>query len=303
MLKTPGNPQARVQDPMKLYYWKSPHGNVGDDLNPWLWPKVFGDGFFDTTAPNTFFGIGSILDNRTNTGSKAHPNVIFGPGLRKARNFQPAVEKLDIRFVRGPLSAAALSAAGLPGVRYISDPAILTPRFSEKRSATVPKKIGFIPYYNTPADLTNWIARETGMEIVPITTDVDDFVARLTTCDYVVTEAMHGAILSDAFRIPWAACRLLSGVSEGRTSLFKWQDWSNSLGFSCQHLSSLPDTLLWLPGKLRAHLRDFAARRSLKTVQAVLKRADWSLSDDNRLREAQDAILHEAERLKADYQH
>ena len=32
---------------MQLYYWKSAQGNVGDDLNPWLWSRVFGDAFFD----------------------------------------------------------------------------------------------------------------------------------------------------------------------------------------------------------------------------------------------------------------
>ena len=32
---------------MKLYYYKAPLGNFGDDLNPWLWPRLLPDIFDD----------------------------------------------------------------------------------------------------------------------------------------------------------------------------------------------------------------------------------------------------------------
>ncbi len=286
---------------MKLYHWQSPHGNVGDDLNTWLWPKVFGEGVFDTTMPR-FFGIGSILDARVEDGTKpGQRNIVFGAGLRKSSGYCPARTKVDIRFVRGPVSVAALARAGLPGLRFISDPAILTPRFAERPSHPVRGRIGFIPYYSTPPAITAHIARDTGMEIVPITTTVEDFLTRLTACEYIVTEAMHGAILADAFRIPWAACRLFSGINEGRTSLFKWHDWSTSLGMTYPHPSALPEPLLWLPRRLRLPLEGLVARRSPDVVEKVLARADWTLSNDARLRQAQDDILEEAAQLSVEY--
>jgi len=49
---------------MHLWYWMAPKGNIGDDINPWLWPRVFGEDFFCETDPDRFIGIGSVLDDR-----------------------------------------------------------------------------------------------------------------------------------------------------------------------------------------------------------------------------------------------
>lgn len=278
---------------MELYYWRSPQGNVGDDLNAWLWPQVLGADFFHPGDARTFFGIGSIFDERVERSPGR--SVIFGSGLRRAGRYRPRADLLDIRFVRGPRSVQALADGGLTGVRYIADPAILTPRFCDPAAVSrVPGRIGFIPYFSTPSALSQGIAEATGMTLIPITLEVEDFLTRLRSCEYVVTEAMHGAILADAFRIPWVSCRLLSGVTEGRTSLFKWADWADALGIRHTMANALPDTMLWAPGRIRQRLAPLATARALHTVRAVLKRGDWTLSDEARLCAAQDAILHEA---------
>ena len=44
---------------MQLYYWKSAQGNVGDDLNPWLWSRVFGDAFFDGDPRERLVAVGA----------------------------------------------------------------------------------------------------------------------------------------------------------------------------------------------------------------------------------------------------
>lgn len=283
---------------MKVHYWKSPQGNVGDDLNDWLWPRVFGPGFFDGTAPE-FYGIGSVLDERVERGEK--PSIIFGLGRRHANRYAPRADRLDLRFVRGPLTARAMARMGMPGVRFISDPAILTPRYIAARPAKVPGRIGFVPYFATPAALGQRIAAETGMELIPVTLGVEDFVHRLCQCERIVTEAMHGAILADAFRVPWAACRLLSGLTEGRTTLFKWADWAGSLDIPLQMPDTLPWPVYYAPGKIRRKFTGLATARALPVVRGVLRRGRFTLSAEDRLTAAQDAILAEAEKLKAEY--
>ena len=46
---------------MQLISYISKNGNVGDDLNDWLWPKIFGEKFQSAKEDTAFFGIGSIL--------------------------------------------------------------------------------------------------------------------------------------------------------------------------------------------------------------------------------------------------
>ncbi|WP_371346335.1 polysaccharide pyruvyl transferase family protein [Ancylobacter sp. IITR112] len=300
---------------MEIFYWKSPNGNVGDDLNPWLWPRLFGREFLEHAAGRRFFGIGSVLDERV--FCQPHPNgaTVFGAGMRGPMKAMPLRPDVDIRFVRGPLSSAALSAMGYGEIEHISDPAVLTPLYSTvapessacfnppspaqqpppaRRSSSL-----FIPYFDTPVNVIERVCRDTGLQPLPITSGVDRFIATLKTADKVVTEAMHGAILADAFRIPWAPCRISSGPTEGRTSQFKWDDWRRSLGLEpASIVSSLPYGVIErLPDRYRRQLKGLATVRASETVMRVLRDDRWHLSRDSILKTAQDRILEQAHRL------
>ena len=75
---------------MHIYYHRDPLGNFGDDLNPWLWPRVFPDLFAGTIFhdPKTrgalpentslFLGIGTLL----NMNVPQEPlKYVFGSGV------------------------------------------------------------------------------------------------------------------------------------------------------------------------------------------------------------------------------
>ncbi|TCK28430.1 succinoglycan biosynthesis protein ExoV [Ancylobacter aquaticus] len=300
---------------MEIFYWKSPDGNVGDDLNPWLWPRVFEREFLDRAAGRRFFGIGSVLDERV--FCQPHPNgaTVFGAGMRGPMGPLPRRPDVDIRFVRGPLSSAALSAMGWGEIEYISDPAVLTPLYTAVSPITSARKISpetaeqppstqrplslFIPYFDTPAKVVDRVCRDTGLHPLPITSDVDQFIATLRTAEKVVTEAMHGAILADAFRIPWAPCRISSGLTEGRTSQFKWDDWRRSLGLEPTSIvGTLPEGVIErVPHRYLRRLRTLATMRASATVARVLRQDRWHLSRDSALKTAQDRILEHAHRL------
>ncbi|WP_209427990.1 hypothetical protein [Pararhodobacter sp. SW119] len=111
---------------MKLYYWKAPAGNVGDDLNPWLWPRVFGPDFLDEDAVTCLVGIGSVIDGH-HRFFEAPCKIVFGSGVRRrSEPFGVDFASFNFRFVRGPRSARALAQFGVQ-TDWISDPAALTP--------------------------------------------------------------------------------------------------------------------------------------------------------------------------------
>jgi succinoglycan biosynthesis protein ExoV len=68
---------------------------------------------------------------------------------------------------------------------------------------------------------------------------VDTVLDHMLASEVVVCEAMHGAIVADALRIPWIASRPLMRVNRA-----KWQDWADSLGLEIR-LADLPPSA-WL---------------------------------------------------------
>lgn len=251
---------------MQLYWCQTARPNVGDALNVWLWPRVL-PALANTTLPGTLYGIGSILDERLNSPG---PKYILGSGARRALHGIDA--KIDLRCfaVRGPLTANALA---LPAKFAAIDPAVLVsrlyPHSSRKRD-----EIGYVPYFASPQDLWSNIAERLGMRFISPHLGVEEFLDALDGCRFVITEAMHGAILADALRIPWFPIGANSLVYEGATNDFKWTDWCKSvdLDFQPRHLPPL-----WPPGQhalatLRTRFKAKWAEHCLRAIIAGKRR-------------------------------
>ncbi|HRG56916.1 MAG TPA: hypothetical protein PLG56_12795, partial [Lacunisphaera sp.] len=62
---------------MKLYYYRDPIGNFGDDLNPWIWTSLLPE-ILDGDDKELFLGIGTVI----NSAVPAAPRkLVFGAGL------------------------------------------------------------------------------------------------------------------------------------------------------------------------------------------------------------------------------
>jgi len=202
---------------MKLYYFEDPRGNFGDDLNPWLWNRLL-PGFFDDDGGRLLVGIGTLLNHRLPSGPKLH---IFGSGFGYGR-----APKIDGRFVfhavRGFETARAL---GLDPALAITDPAVLVRTVTLPPPAAEATSIGFIPHCQSSRNF-EWetVCRDIGLKYISAEWSVDKVIAEMRSCRTLVCEAMHGAIVADALRIPWVPVSCYDYIAH-----FKWKDWLSTV--------------------------------------------------------------------------
>jgi Polysaccharide pyruvyl transferase len=201
---------------MILYYYKKIK-NFGDALNPWIWPKLLPN-MFNGSNDKIFVGIGTILNDKI---PKEQEKVVFGSGYGYGE--KPIIDKKwRIYCVRGPLTANAL---GLPGQLIVTDPAILLRTIPFKKE---PKIFPFslIPHHKSSL-YWDWgvIAKNRGIHYIDPSQSVENIIRDICRSKIIIAEAMHGAIVADAFRIPWIPIKAYKHILE-----FKWKDWCSSMG-------------------------------------------------------------------------
>jgi succinoglycan biosynthesis protein ExoV len=247
---------------LKLVYFEGENGvvNFGDELNRYLWPRLIPHVFARDEGVN-FVGIGTLLNDRL---PKARRTVIFGAGV--GYYGAPALDHSWVIYcVRGHLSAAAL---GLPSSVAVTDPAALIARIrlpdlvrGERRRRS------FMPHWQSEPDQWRDVCERQDVAFVDPRWSVDEVLDAVRRTDVLITEAMHGAIVADALRIPWIAVR-----SRERINSFKWRDWCGSIDLEYQPLT-LPT--LWprasssrTAGTLRSRAKLAFAAASLGRIAA-----------------------------------
>lgn len=204
---------------MKLHYYRDAWGNFGDDLNPWLWPRLL-PGHFDRRGDELFLGIGTLLNHRAPRAPVKH---VFGAGA--GYGDPPELDdRWRLHFVRGPLTAERLRLA--PGTA-IADPAYLTTlAFDPSRARR--RHVAFMPHHFGTHDY-DWepLCRRAGLEYLDPAAPVGRLLRKIAGARFVIADAMHAAIVADAFRVPWIPVAIYK-----RHSAFKWDDWCRSMEMS-----------------------------------------------------------------------
>ncbi|AWI77031.1 hypothetical protein CEW83_18825 [Parazoarcus communis] len=245
---------------MNLYWCKTTPPNVGDALNEWIWPRLIPE--LEQLFPESvLFGIGSILDERINSHRTTY---VIGSGARGPAHGVKIRHDLHVMAVRGPLTAEAL---GIDECKSTTDPAALL-AYHYVRPSSRAAQIGVVPYFSSPHDFWQEIANEMGLSLISPHMSVPDFLDSISQCDFVISEAMHGAIIADALRIPWYPIRSNSIEREGMTNKFKWTDWCSSIGIDFKP-KDLPPIWPRQPGLLSAakyRLKRFEITRVLHGI-------------------------------------
>lgn len=203
---------------MKLAYFRMQRANFGDDLNSWLWDDVL-PGWREWSPDTTLLGVGTILKEDF---APPGPKLVLGSGTGYGVPPDVTGAEWDIRAVRGPLTCRKL---GLPSGLALSDPAILLPGLQRFADIERTGETLFVPHYSADSML-DWeeICRELGIAYQTPVADPVQVIRRIAGADAVIAESMHGAIVADAFGVPWRAVRISAGFN-----MFKWQDWWASL--------------------------------------------------------------------------
>ncbi len=285
---------------MKLSYYQGKHPNFGDELNPWLWQKLLPH-FFDDDPGTVFLGIGSIL------GMQEFPRptrkVVFGSGFVPEYHPAPLLdESWDVFFVRGPRTARAL---GLAEYKAVTDPAVLI-RTLPNLPPHQPESVTFIPHWQSVTS-GNWqeACALAGISFLDPRKPVEEVLATLLKSSVVLCEAMHGAIVADALRIPWIPIQPQALRHRG-----KWLDWSDSLDLDLYPQQPWPSALKearlsFLRKPLtRSPLAGFCDRQLTELAAGSLQRiaqAPACLSQDSKIDALTGRMLEELDALQRKY--
>lgn len=204
---------------MRLFYYRAPHGNFGDDLNDWLWEELL-PGHWTPDSPTLFSGIGTIIGHPLPPAEKV---VIFSSGI----GYGPVPENINgarwhVAGVRGPLTARLLR---MGDDIVVGDGALLLAKLISPAVEQSRRGVVFVPHVSEATDAA-WLtaAQMAGIELVDPRLPCDQVIERLRTARLVIADSMHAAIVADTLRVPW-----IPVVSSERISTFKWLDWTLSM--------------------------------------------------------------------------
>ncbi len=206
---------------MDPYYWESEHGNFGDDLNLWLWDFLI-PGFRDVHPETLLVGVGTVL-NRVLLPEGRHKLVLgsgFGYGTLPDMSDR---REWDIRCVRGPLTAQKV---GVDPKLGIIDPAVMVAEMPEFKNLPKKHKKSFVPHWESAAaGIWPIICGTVGLHYIDPRGDAKEVIREIAQSELIIAESMHGAILADAFRVPWVAVTTSNSINS-----FKWNDWAQTVG-------------------------------------------------------------------------
>lgn len=207
---------------MKLFYYKDPVGNFGDDLNPLIWYTLAPE-LFNTDGSSVLVGIGTLINSRA---PEAPVKYVFGSGVGYHK-FPPITEKWQFYCVRGPLSAQRL---GLDPSYAITDPAVLLTEVLPRTPAQSTGMVSFMPHHAS-ARFADWkgLCEKAGVNYIDPANDIHDTILQMRQSRLVLAEAMHAAIVADALRVPWVPLVCYDHILD-----FKWDDWCQSLNMAYQ---------------------------------------------------------------------
>ena len=284
------------------YYHRASAGdtNFGDDLNALLLPRIFprisvnGPNLND--APAVVLGFGTILNAQTRDSLSHHQRKFvfssgYGYDLAKTGKLDLGAD-WDVRCVRGPLTARAL---GLNTNAAVTDGAMLAARLLPQ-SQRKGSKPAFMPHITTARHGRNhWekLCNRLGLPYLDPRDPIETLLQQVASAAFLLTEAMHGAILADAYRTPWIALSICDVLP------FKWQDWGASLDLEYRPVALppiWPDKVAGLTGRTKLFYKTLQIERQLSRL---LKEQPLELSSDVMLSDRLDELEDRAAALRS----
>ncbi|MDI3521541.1 MAG: hypothetical protein PWR04_1529 [Anaerophaga sp.] len=301
---------------MKLIYHQG--NNFGDALNPIIFNHYIPD-LLTNKADENLLGIGSIIGLKSNLKGR---KIVFSSGYAANQvetygQLPKLNEDWDIFCVRGPLTAKALQ---INESLAISDGAILLPKVIPPPTQN-PKSytFGFMPHHKSIEMFNEWATICKNLNIIFIDPSQNPFIVlkEILSVKVLLTEAMHGAIIADAYRIPWVPIKLYPYINE-----FKWFDWAKSLEIENLVFHSFSSTLHDITFLKKVfnnktknlipsfvtnisvnQILSFRKKKFTKELKNILKTHHPLLSCESTLKDKQNLLIERFTDLKMKYGH
>jgi succinoglycan biosynthesis protein ExoV len=216
---------------MQILYAKIDGGNFGDDLNKVVWHALL-PRLDELAGDQAILGIGTLQGSPIPNKIKVvHVLGTGGYSDQPPRNWID--DRFRFHFVRGPLTAQNW---GCPTKALIDGAALVAHCHLKDIAADANRaRVGFVPHHKADQCANyHYICQQADLKYIStLGGDVARFISEIKSCDMIVTEALHGAIMADLFRKPWIAVSAGPHVVE-----HKWHDWCHSIG-----LQYNPETL------------------------------------------------------------
>ena len=267
--------------------------DAGGMINRWLWPRLT-PGLRARVDDTLLLGCGGLIDVDNPALGDHDRIIVFGAGARGA-NRTPDVTgpEWDIRFVRGPETARVL---GLGPERWLCDPAVLAPalhggRGPERRSLRVARRVALIPGPHVAAAAAQALAAGAGLSLIPMQDGAEAMFDALIACDAAICGDLIGAVIADAYGIPW---RPLRSAAADDGDAFEWLDWSRSMA-----LTPCAIDIPHLDPGAEGVAAEAAMRVAIRDLDNAMRCDLWSLSDRSLLRLRAQALTEELADLQA----
>ena len=212
--------------PLKLY-WFDDTNNWGDRLSPLLCERLSGRPAERTqNSKCDLIAIGSLL-GRLKSGLLRKRVHVWGTGFMHADH--SASKQHYYHAVRGKLTAERI---GNATVDVLGDPGLLCDLFMPDTPIQKQYTIGLIPHYRDQGNqsVAAFCERTPGATVIDILSDNVEFLAKLASCERIISSSLHGLVAADSLGIPNAWMKLSDNVMGNG---FKFADYYSAFNLSC----------------------------------------------------------------------
>ena len=194
--------------------------NVGDQLNPFLLPRLFDVDVALATVPTAphLTAIGSVLQ------AANEQSQVWGTGVMHDTYLVPDLSPANVHAVRGKLSYQWLQNGGIK-LRDIplGDPGFLISNEVQNICRKKRYRIGIVSHYQDRALVcASGLLAEDGVADLNVYIHPEKFFAIMASCEAIVSSSLHGLVLAEALNIPNIWVKFSDHVGGGG---FKFADW------------------------------------------------------------------------------
>lgn len=200
--------------------------NFGDLLGPVLVERIAGSWALkspDRSGPTPILvSVGSVMH------FAPYHAVVWGSGanFKVTRPVPITAPTLDVRAVRGPLTARTLAAAGISVPRVYGDPALLLPRFMPELGAWSRLRgdeVLVVPNLNDYSSVAP-MAEQIGLAVLNPQAPLSHVLRTIAQSGLVIGSSLHAVVVADSLGVP---ARFVASESEHP---FKYRDYLAGTG-------------------------------------------------------------------------